>query len=525
MHRSKHAGLSFDTKLIEALMRPQAFSHPVIRIELEETHISWLILTENFVYKIKKPVVFDFLDFSDLEKRKFYCEEEIRLNKPWAPDLYLDVVPVTLQGGEPHFGGNGQAIEYAVRMLRFDEVMQLDRQLETGRLTVTDMRELATTIAARHAGASVVAQEQRTRVIALTSEFMWDNFEALAGYIDSTKLDLLKDWTGRELRKSKSSLLQRFDDGFVRDCHGDLHLANLVRLPDGIATFDCIEFNTDFRQIDVICDIAFLIMDLVERQRHDLAAHFLNRYLEVTGDYGGVGVLNLYFVYRCLVRAKVAVLRSQERAVTVASEDLEEAESYCDMAIRQIADRTPVLIIMHGLSGSGKTFVSGEIMAALPAVRVRSDIERKRMFGIAEQASSDSPVGRGIYTAQASEAVYRRLIDVAKSILASGHNVILDAAFLRQAERAAALSVARDCGCAAVIADVAAPESLLRERIRDRALKNPDASEAGMEVLDHQLATKENLTSAEQALLVECDNSGLFDVATTVDQIKVHCRV
>jgi len=520
MHRAKKTALHCDTSVVDALMRPEAFDHEVTEIVLEETHISWLILTNDFVYKIKKPVVLEFLDFGDLEKRKFYCDEEIRLNKPWAPGLYIDVVPITLDGDQVRINGNGQPIEYAVRMHRFAEEMRLDKQLEQGRLSVEDMRELATTIAARHAGTAVVAKEMRDRTIALTAEFMWDNLAALEGIIDTAKLDSLKAWTGRQLHDAESLLSKRFDGGFVRDCHGDLHLANLVRLPDGIATFDCIEFNTDFRHIDVMCDIAFLIMDLVERNRHDLAAHFLNRYLESTGDYDGVTVLSLYFVYRCLVRAKVAVIRSRERDDAGArADDIEEATAYCDMALRQIADRTPVLVIMHGLSGSGKTFISGQLMAALPAIRVRSDIERKRIFRIDEQASSDSPVGQGIYTSEANESVYRRLLAIASTVLSSGHNVILDAAFLKREERRAALQVAEDCDCPAVVVDVKAPEQILRGRIRYRQRRKPDASEAGQSVLDHQLATMESLAPEECKLLVECDNTVTFDVSGVARQI------
>ncbi len=521
MHRAGKAGRSTSNDLIHGLLCPEAFGHRATRIALEETHISWVILTEEFVYKIKKPVVFDFLDFSTLQKRKFYCNEEIRLNKPWAPNLYLDVVPVTLVDGQPRFAGSGTVVDYAVRMRRFETAMRLDKQLEQDLLSTDDMRDLANTIAARHSGAAVVAVEEREKVIACTSEFMRDNFAPLDGIVDGESLALLKAWTTRELEKTKQILAQRFDDGFVRDCHGDLHLANLVRLPDGIATFDCIEFNADFRQIDVMSDIAFLVMDLVERKRHDLAAHFLNRYLEATGDYGGVTVLSLFFVYRCLVRAKVAAIRSREHEDVIArGADIEEARSYCDMAIRQSNDRIPVLVIMHGLSGSGKTYVAGQLMAAIPAIRVRSDIERKRMFSIDEYAASHSPVGQGIYTKEASDSVYSQLFSVARTVLCSGHSVILDAAFLRREERAAALRIARECNCPVAIVDVGAPEPLLRDRIRDRERGKQDASEAGMNVLDHQLKTKEGLSATEQELAVKCDNSGQIDIAKMADQIK-----
>ena len=525
MHRAGQAELPLDDKFVDALLRPQAFAHPVTRIDLEETHISWVILTDNFVYKIKKPVVLDFLDFGDLEKRKFYCHEEIRLNKPWAPGLYLDVVPITLDEGQPRFSGSGEVIDYAVRMSRFDTLMRLDKQLEQDLLTVDDLRELATTIATRHSGASVVPPEQRDRYIALAREFMWDNFAALEGFGDAAKLAALKNWTDRELRRTGPILGQRFDDGFVRDCHGDLHLANLVRLPEGIATFDCIEFNTDFRHIDVMCDIAFLIMDLVERQRRDLAAHFLNRYLETTGDYDGVTVLSLFFVYRCLVRAKVAVIRSQERDDNnERAADIEEADAYCDMAIRQIASRVPVLVIMHGLSGSGKTFVSGQLMAALPAIRVRSDVERKRMFEIDELGSSHSPVGQGIYTKDANDAVYARLFAVAASVLDSGHNVILDAAFLQMGVRSRALNIARDRDCLSVIVDISVPEPVLRRRIIDRERASTNVSEAGLDVLDHQIATMERLSVEERPFVVECDNSVSCDVTMLASLILARCE-
>lgn len=507
--------------LIDSLMRPDAFNHPVTDVELIETHISWLILTDSYAYKIKKPIVLDFLNFGDLERRRFYCEEEIRLNQPWAPSIYVDVVPITRDNGQAHFGGQGEAVEYAVRMRRFANELRLDRQLEKGFLSVADMKELASKIAERHTKASVVAHDRREKVNALTKEFMWDNFKALDGFVDSAMLDSLKDWTEEELRTVGPLLLQRFDDGFVRDCHGDLHLANLVRLPEGITTFDCIEFNTDFRHIDVMCDVAFLIMDLVERKRHDLAAHFLNRYLEATGDYGGVAVLSLFFVYRCLVRAKVAVIRSQEREnVSARDDDIEEAGSYCSMAMRQARGRVPVLVIMYGLSGSGKSFVAGQLMAALPAIRVRSDIERKRMFAFRETEASGSAVGKGIYTGQVSSDVYRLLFDAARGILDAGHNAILDATFLRESDRAAAFAVADQCNCPAVIIQVTATEEVMRKRIGRRLEDSTDASEANLDVLEHQFEIAEVLSPAERAKANVCDNTESVDIDLIVKWIR-----
>jgi aminoglycoside phosphotransferase family enzyme/adenylate kinase family enzyme len=510
-----------DTSLVEVLMQPAAFEHPVDSIELIQTHISWVILAGDYVYKIKKPVKLAFLDFSDLERRKFYCDEELRLNRLWAPEIYLDVVPIAMENGQAKFAGEGTPVEYAVRMRRFDQSGLLDRELERGMLAVEDMRELGAHVAERHLAAKVVDASRRERVIDLTKQFIWDNFTALEGVVEDAELERVRAWTKQELGNLETKLAERFDNGFVRDCHGDLHLRNLVRLSSGISAFDCIEFDEDLRHIDVFCDIAFLMIDLVARRRHDLAAHFLNRYLERTGDYDGMSVFSLFFVYRCLVRAKVAAIRCAEQtgaaAKAVATEEL---DGYFDMAKRQIAPRSPILITMSGLSGSGKTWISTKLMGAMPAIRVRSDIERKRMFGLEETESSASAIGEGIYTPATSRKVYDRLNSIARLMLSAEHNVILDAAFLRQEERAAAIDRARKLGIFPVILVVSAPEELMRERILGRARAADDASESGIEVLEHQLESAEPVTNAEQALVIEVENKDEVDVAAIAAKIK-----
>jgi aminoglycoside phosphotransferase family enzyme/predicted kinase len=526
MHRASIAAAPHDTRLIDALMTPVAFDHPVESLKLVETHISWLILTDSHAYKIKKPITLDFLDFGDLERRKFFCEEEIRLNQPFAPDIYLDVVAVYLEDGQPRFGDGGEAVEYAVRMRRFDDEMRLDVQLERGELSVEDMKELGRNIAERHSVAERVDKGQRDRVVTLAKEFIWDNFSALEGFGNESDLQTLRDWTEKELRAVEELLWKRFDDGYVRDCHGDLHLGNLVRLPSGITTFDCIEFSTDLRHIDVTADIAFLVMDLVEKKRHDLGAHFLNRYLERTGDYGSVRLLSLFFVYRCLVRAKVAAILSQERDDDDEREaDLREVRRYCDMALRQIADRAPILIVMSGLSGSGKTRLSGRLMAAMPAIRMRSDVERKRMFGMSEDERSDSDIDSGIYAKDASQRVYEYLCETAGRILTSGHHAILDAAFLHEPERARAIAAARDSKATCVLISVDAPVDVLRERVQKRSRKADDASEARLDVHEHQLATAAPMTAAEREIAILCDTSREIDVDKLAARLKKRGRI
>ena len=521
MHNSSTQLSHVDASLVKALLRIDAFPHPAEDIELMETHISWVILAGNYAYKIKKPVVLDFLDFGTLEKRRHFCEEELRLNRPWAPELYLDIVAVTGSADEPLMGGDGEALEYAVKMLRFDQDLRLDRQLEAGLLTVTDMKELGQNIAARHASAERPDPADRERIVGQAVHYVRENFDHLGDIIEADDFRFLQDWTERELAKHDATLRQRFDDGFVRDCHGDLHLGNLVRLPSGITTFDCIEFNPDLRNTDVFADVGFLAMDLTEKGHPELAAHFLNRYLERSGDYEGSVLLDLYFIYRCLVRAKVAVIRASERENDNAkTADLAEARDYCDLAARQAAYRKPVLLLMHGFSGSGKTRVSGDLMAALPAIRLRSDVERKRLFGLEESASSESEIGAGIYTDSADDRVYARLFELAARLLDSAHNVILDAAFLDADRRGEALAVAGNAGCTALIVSVSAPDNILRQRLRDRAAARRDASEAGVAVLEHQLANADELSDAERRIAVNCDNSVSPDVNELIKRVN-----
>jgi aminoglycoside phosphotransferase family enzyme/predicted kinase len=518
MHRARATPKPPDTALVESLLRPAAYDHSVTDIELIETHISWLLLAGDYAYKLKKPIALDFLDFSSLEKRHFYCDEEVRLNRPYAPEIYVDVVPVTETDGGYRFGGHGRVVDYAVRMHRFDQDLRLDRQLEDGLLVESDMKELAGSIAGRHLAATRVPPDQRDRVLALTGELMRDNFPPLSGSVDDPLVAGLRQWTEAQLAQHQDLVARRFDEGFVRDCHGDLHLGNVVRMAGGFRTFDCIEFNTDLRHIDVFCDLAFLVMDLAARRRLDMASHLLNRYLEVTGDYGGMPLFRLFYVYRCLVRAKVAVIRAAERRDAVErTNDLGEAVYYCELAGREAAARRPLLLVMHGLSGSGKTWVSSRLMAAVPAIRLRTDIERKRLAGLGETESSHSGVGEGIYAPQAATAVYARLRELALPILAAGHNVILDGTYLARAERRQALEIARMAGCQAVIVDVRAPQAALRERLSAR--EHGDVSEARLAVLENQQVTADPL-AANEGRVVAFDNDGSHCVDALIGQLR-----
>jgi aminoglycoside phosphotransferase family enzyme/predicted kinase len=503
-----------EVSFIESLLRADAFPHPTTQIRYLETHISWVILTGKYAYKIKKPVALGFLDFSTLELRRHYCEEELRLNRRWAPDIYLGVVEIRGSPEKAAVDGAGALLDYAVKMLQFPQSARLDAQLAAGRLGVDDMQSLADMLATKHKTAAI----KMPAVSESVRKPMLDNFDYLQKHHDQALLRRLKTWTIANLEQLQSSLDYRRDEGFVRECHGDLHLANLVRLKSGISAFDCVEFSAILRDIDVISDVAFLMMDLVSRQRGDLAYEFLNRYLERSGDYSGMKLLDLYFVYHCLIRAKIAAIRSKTRSSAAEIEsDEDELLHYLTVAIDCISRPPPLIIAMHGFSGSGKTWISNQLARALPAVRVRSDIERKRMYGYGDIESSHSDVCEGIYTAAASSAVYERLAKLTATLVHSGHNSIVDASFLKLTERNRIRDLADRLGVMFLMIDTFASSSELTHRLHRR---DGDASEANINVLQHQLESADPLTPAERRTCISIDTEAAIDLESILSNIR-----
>lgn len=509
------------SELIASLLNPGCYPHPVASLELIETHISWVILTGTYAYKIKKSVKLDFLDFSTLRLRRHFCKEELRLNRRTAPQLYLDVVPICGSEKSPQVGGEGRAIEYALKMHQFRQSAQLDKQLDAGLLNENDMHDLATTIAAHHDDAdrlNFTGDQQAMRQI---STPQLDNFPPLDRVTDMKTTHRVREWTVRSLRELQPTLIARHKNGFVRECHGDLHLANLVRLSSGIVAYDCVEFSPALRNIDVISDVAFLAMDLVARARQDLAAIFVNHYLECTGDYSGMSVFGLYFVYHCMIRAKIAAVRSGERHDSEGrEEDIVQLKHYLAVAIRWIKRPRPIVVGMHGFSGSGKTWLSTQLLSELPAIRVRSDIERKRYVGLPDSPSGQSKPGQGVYTARARADVYVFLMKTIDGLIEAGFTVIADASFLRYADRQLLEALADRKDAALVWVDVTAEEEELVRRLRHRTITRDDASEADTAVLDYQCKYADPLTAAELKRTVSVATDRQVDPGAIIRSIR-----
>jgi len=505
--------------LIESLSHGRAFEHPVRDVRVLDTHISWVLLTGDFAYKIKKPIKLAFLDYSTLEQRRHYCELELELNRRWAPEIYVDVVPICGSFKAPVVDGSGTPIEYALKMKQFPQDAQLDAVLAAGQLADTDMLQLAETIAATHGSIPIFDGPCAEAFFAEIRQAMLDNFDFLQEIGDADTVGRLESWTRRNLDDCRDGMIGRYVSGFVRECHGDLHLKNLVRLSSGIFPYDCVEFSVELRNIDVISDVSFLFMDLLSRDERGLAWSFINRYLECTGDYEGVSVLRLYTVYHALIRAKIAAIQALESAhEPERRRHRQESALYCAVALRLIEADAPRLFIMHGFSGSGKTWLSRRLMLRLPAIRLRSDIERKRMHGLRETEASESAVAQGMYADAERAAVYERLATLAQNVLEAGHHVIVDASFLERDTRTRFHELAARAGVGLVIVSATAPREELRRRLAGRQRAGGDASEADLAVLRYQFDHADALDSDERGRIVEVATDDSVDIDSVAER-------
>ncbi len=492
-------------RLVAALLDPRRYPGAARQVRLIETHISWVLLAGHYAYKIKKPLNLGFLDFSTLELRRHYCEEEFRLNRRLAPQLYLGVVAIGGDPDHPQLGAQ-PAIEYAVKMRRFPAACLMDRQLARGGIAPQHIDKLAATLACFHAGLPAAAPDTPFGSLAEIRAAAMQNFEQLQPLLGTDDgVAQLQAATGAELAACATIFEQRRTAGFVRECHGDLHLGNIALINDTPVPFDGIEFNPALRWIDVMDELAFPVMDLLHRNRPDLAWRLLNAYLEITGDYGGMAVLRFYLAYRATVRAKVDAIRAAQPGLRkrAANDLLYASKNYLDLARNCLAKPRPALIITHGLPGSGKTSFAQSALEYFGAIRIRSDVERKRLHGLEALDDSRPRFGASLYSTGATQRTYARLLDLARELLEYGFPVIVDAAFLRKEERARFRELARQMRVPFAIAAMHADMQLLRARITQRQTRASDASEADIAVLEKLAAVVEPVLPEERAFRVD----------------------
>jgi aminoglycoside phosphotransferase family enzyme/predicted kinase len=506
--------------LISALRDGACFDHPTDTIVVLQTHISYVLLTGTYAYKIKKPVSLPFLDFSTLEFRKHYCEVELRINRRLASELYLDVVPITGTPEAPRVDGDGKAFEYAVKMIQFPDIDRLDRVADRGELSNMQVQTLGRKIAAFHD--SVAVADCNTPFAdseSLRREVM-DNFESLSRQTlaenAESLLEDLRPWSARSLVDLGARFRARKQAGKVRECHGDMHLANMALLNDRLTIFDALEFNENLRWIDVQSELAFLAMDLDYRGLSGPGWLLASTYLETTGDYAGLRVFRHYKVYRAMVRAKVAGLRARQHAAGSPGtrEAIAEAVSHIRLAhsYLQSGECAP-LIITHGLSGSGKSWLAQRLLMVLGAICVRSDVVRQCLARAGEIRAEK------LYSSAAINRTYEALAAHARTILACGYPAIVDATFLEHGHRRRFLELARELRVPFVILSLQAPAAVLETRIETRQTQATDASEATVEVLRQQREKLEELSNEERESALVLDGTAEPDVEALARRI------
>lgn len=501
-------------QLIDYLCQPGSYPHPVEVITTIETHISVVFLTGRYAYKLKKPVDFGFLDFTKPESRKHFCEQELRLNRRTAPSLYLEVVPIYCAADGTvtfHADKDQSPLDYLLKMNQFDPNQVLGRYLHGHMIGHQQEQLLAERIADLHQNAATVDKQSHLGEPRTILQPMLDNFPTLFEWCQEPyqpRLRKLLEWTWLQYETHYETLSQRKHHGHVRECHGDLHLDNIALIDEVPTLFDGIEFNDEFRWIDVISDLAFLLIDLDYQQRVALRRRILNHYLSITAEYEALDLLRFYQVYRSLVRAKISALRLQQldknsleyqsyRLKTL--NYIQQAEGYA------YEDSVPKLILLQGISGSGKSHLAQQLLDELDAIIISSDIERKRLFGIAPTERVDEEQKQQLYSSEMSRKTYEHLRHLAEGLLRQRQSVIVDATFLKAEHRRAFWTVAERMKVDAHLIYVETDLETAERAIAQRLMHNNSPSDADIEVMRNQMQWLETPLDEEPALTLRAD--------------------
>jgi aminoglycoside phosphotransferase family enzyme/predicted kinase len=495
--------------LIQQMMQPGFYPHGVTEpIQMMQTHVSYVLLTGDYAYKVKKAVNFGFLDYSTVEARHHFCLEEIRLNQRTAPEIYLEVLPIVQVGDRFQLGTAGaeNPVEYLLKMRAFNQDDLLSCRFEQGKLTEAEMEELGRVVAQFHAKAHRDDYIRSFGQVAKVREALDENYQQTQKYIGSAQTcqqyEETQAFTDEFFANRQALLNSRIENNWIRECHGDLHLRNISLWQGKITLFDCIEFNEPFRFVDVMYDVAFMVMDLEVRDSLDFANAFLNSYVEQTGDWEGLQVLPLYLSRQAYVRAKVTSFLLDDPAVPEAAKEeaAATAASYYKLAWQYTQPQNGQLILMSGLSGSGKTTVARKIARRLRAIHLRSDAVRKHLGGV----GLEQPGGADLYTAEMSQKTYDRLLELGTTLASQGFSVILDAKYDRSELRGDAIAKAQSYDLPIKIVHCTAPLEVLRDRLSKRT---GDVSDATPELVAQQQATAEPFSEIEQPLVIALDTT------------------
>jgi uncharacterized protein len=503
--------------LIQQMLTPEFYPHPVtVPMQLIQTHASYVLLTGDYAYKLKKPVNFGFLDYSTLAKRQHCCAEEIRLNQRGAKELYLEVLAISKEGDQYQLGTGGEIVDYAVKMIQFSQANLLSNMFESGTISAADVESIGLVVARFHREAQTNEYISSFGLVEKIRQSIDDNYRQTEKYIGriQTQQQFIetKAYTDQFLVEKSQLFLDRLAGGFIRECHGDLHLRNICRWQDQTLLFDCIEFNESFRFVDTMYDVAFVVMDLEARGRQDLANRFLNTYTEATGDWAGLQVLPLYLSRQAYVRAKVTSFLVDDPGISSAEQNLakQTAGDYYRQAWNYTRPQPGRLIMLSGLSGSGKSTLGKLIAESCNGIQLRSDAIRKHLAGVPLWSKGDP----SIYNADMTAQTYQQLLTLGSKLAAQGFTVILDAKYDRQSRRETVVNWSRDCGISLKIIHCTAPLAVLRDRLTHRT---GDVADATVDLLASQQDSWEDFSPAEQDYLITVDTTK--DLATIVRRI------
>ncbi len=502
-------------ELVEAMQQPKFYPHGPRKVELIQTHISYVFIAGKYVYKVKKELNLGFLDFTTLEKRQYYCQQELELNRRLAPDIYLEVVAIfSDQEGRFLLGTGSEIVEYAVKMKKLPENRMLKRLLAAGKIDLAFMSRLAQKIAAFHGEAATGGKIDLMGCPETIRRNHEENFLQAAPFINVTipfyKFDFIKAYSFNFIEKNMALFKKRIATGRIRDCHGDLHLEHICLLNKVIVVYDCIEFNERFRYEDVAAEVAFLAMDLDDNGYFQHAEAFVKAYTINSGDGDIAPLLNFYKCYYAYVRGKVMSFELNDRDISEKEHQsaLTSAGHYFDLAYNYASrlDR-PTLIIMSGLMGTGKSVLANSLASLLGADVISSDLTRKELFRVEPTARHYEDFGQGIYRNDLSLEVYDKLREIAVARIKAGKSVIIDASFKKRGERMAAFATAQLLAVDFFVLECTCPEKIIRNRLARRQADDAEISDGRWEIFAAQQADFDTISEFPAPIHLTLDTS------------------
>ncbi len=515
---------------LDSMLKPSFYPHKPERVELIQTHLSWVFLAGNLVYKIKKPVDFGFLDFTTLEKRRFFCNEEIRLNKRLCPEIYIGTIPITKENEARYsLNGPGETVEWAVEMNRMPDDGLMSYLIEQDEVTGKDLEGINELLIPFYKHAKAPEEKLFLGGIETVRENCEENFSQIRDFIGKALSEETNErivsYTRQFMKENQELFSRRQKEGWIVEGHGDLYSANICfdRPKDKIYIFDCIEFNERFRYGDVAVDIAFLAMDLDFLGLCDLSMNFANSFQQAMEDEDISVLLNFYKCYRAVVRGKIGCFTWASPGVDEETRErsLKQAKRYFRLAFRYSGgiDKRPKLYVFMGLSGTGKSTVASAFAKMEGLDAYNSDFVRKEFIaGIPATESRIEPFGQGIYSSRLTEKTYRALSRLAGRRLIVGDSVVLDATYIDVEKRRQLKDVARASGADLLFILCTCSEDVVQKRLEERSRKEGQISDGRIEIYKKQKEIFEKPRQEEADLVIELDTQG--PIEEIISQLK-----